>query len=85
MYFISDECEKFARATAGELKYVAMRKKILQIFSGVTSEAETTLNVKVEPNNIFYGLYNSRTKNKDQQESFKKGGNQSYHKGYWLR
>ena len=65
----------------GELKYGSIKKKILQIFSGATSGADTTPDVEVEPNNIFYSLSNCRPKNKDQQESSSRGGNQSYHRG----
>ena len=78
----SDESEKLIRAAAGELQYVSMKNKILQIFSGATSGAERTPDVKLEPNETFYGLHNSRAKNKDQKESYGRGGNQSYHRGY---
>ena len=57
---ISDESEKLARATVGELSYNSMKNKILQIFSGATSGAEATPDVKVEPTDTFYGTHNSK-------------------------
>ena len=37
-----------------------MKNKILQIFSDATIGAESTPDIKVEPNNTFYSLHNSR-------------------------
>ena len=92
---ISDESEKLARATVGELSYNSMKNKILQIFSCATSGAEATPDVKVEPTDTFYGTHNSKNNsfkarnstvkpkvNNEQQERYSRGGNQSYYRGY---
>ena len=58
---ISAESENLTKATVGELKYDSMKNKNLQIFNGATSEAEATLDDKVESNNTSCGLHNAST------------------------
>lgn len=77
--------------------YDSMKNKILQILSAATSGAEATPDIKVEPNNTFYSLNNSRDnsfdgrnssnkhQNKDHLDSYGRRGNQKYDRGYQSR